>query len=68
VLTRFLISCCVADALSVQVRVTGAPPGEFEKDEWVRVTGGLYPLGREVVVQASDIEEVPRPKHPYLNP
>ncbi|MBA3349841.1 MAG: hypothetical protein H0T12_04730 [Actinobacteria bacterium] len=27
VLTRFLVSFCVADALSVQVRVVGAPPG-----------------------------------------
>src|ERR671918_564763 len=28
VLTRFIVSCCVADALSVQVRVVGAPPGK----------------------------------------
>ncbi|MGH2738157.1 MAG: hypothetical protein ACRDHH_05020 [Actinomycetota bacterium] len=31
VLTRFIVSCCVADALSVQVRVVGAPPGRFER-------------------------------------
>jgi uncharacterized repeat protein (TIGR03943 family) len=67
-LTRFLISCCVADALSVQVRVTGAPPGEFEPDEWVRVTGALYPVEREVIVDASSVESVPRPDDPYLNP
>jgi uncharacterized repeat protein (TIGR03943 family) len=68
VLTRFLISCCVADALSVEVRVVGAPPGEFKKDEWVQVTGSMYPLGREVIVDASEIERVPKPEHPYLNP
>jgi putative membrane protein len=67
-LTRFLISCCVADALSVEVRVVGAPPGEFKEDAWVRVTGELYPLGEEVAVDASEIEKVPRPKKPYLNP
>jgi uncharacterized repeat protein (TIGR03943 family) len=67
-LTRFMISCCVADALSVEVRVVGAPPGQFEEDEWVRVTGELYPLGEEVAVDASDVEKVPRPKRPYLNP
>jgi uncharacterized repeat protein (TIGR03943 family) len=67
-LTRFVISCCVADALSVQVRVVGAPPGEFSNDEWVRVTGSFYPLGEQSVVQTSAIEPVPRPKHPYLNP
>ena len=68
VLTRFLISCCVADALSANVRVVGVTPGEFKEDEWVRVEGAMYPLGREVIVDLSDIERVPRPKHPYLSP
>ena len=67
-LTRFLISCCVADALGVEVRIVGAPPGEYKKDEWVRVTGAMYPLGREVIVDATEIERVPKPRHPYLNP
>jgi len=67
-LTRFLISCCVADALSVEVRVVGAPPGQFEKEDWVRVTGRLYPLNNEVVVDASEVVGVPRPNEPYLNP
>ena len=67
-LSRFLVSCCVADALSVQVRVVGAPPGRFEEDDWVRVTGAMYPLGREVIVDASEVVSVPRPKRPYLNP
>jgi uncharacterized repeat protein (TIGR03943 family) len=67
-LTRFLISCCVADALSVEVRIVGAAPGQFKEDEWVRVTGELYPLGEEVAVDASEVEKVPRPKKPYLNP
>ena len=40
-LTRFIVSCCVADALSVQVRVVGAPPGQFEEDDWVRVDGAF---------------------------
>lgn len=68
VLTRFLISCCVADALSVEVRVVGAPSGELEEDEWVRVTGKIYPLANEVIVDATDVEKVKRPKRPYLNP
>jgi len=66
-LTRFLISCCVADALSVQVRIVDAPAGEFKQDQWVQVTGNLFPLNNEVVVQAEDVVKVPRPKHPYLN-
>lgn len=68
VLTRFLISCCVADALSADVRVVGAPPGKFKEDEWVRVEGAMYPLGREVIVDATDVVGVERPKRPYLNP
>jgi uncharacterized repeat protein (TIGR03943 family) len=67
VLTRFLVSCCVADALSVQVRVVGAPAGEFGEDQWVRVEGNLYPLAHEVIVDASDVTAVPRPSRPYLN-
>ncbi|MGH2790157.1 MAG: TIGR03943 family putative permease subunit [Actinomycetota bacterium] len=68
VLTRFLVSCCVADALGVDVRVVGAPPGRFKADEWVRVTGQMYPLGREVIVDSTGIEPVKRPQRPYLSP
>jgi uncharacterized repeat protein (TIGR03943 family) len=68
VLTRFLVSCCVADALSVDVRVVGAPPGQFKADEWVRVSGEMYPLGKEVIVDSTGIEPVKRPQHPYLSP
>ncbi|MDQ3985990.1 MAG: TIGR03943 family protein [Actinomycetota bacterium] len=68
VLTRFLISCCVADALSAEVRVVGAPPGKFKADDWVRVEGAMYPLGREVIVDVSSVTAVDRPKRPYLQP
>jgi uncharacterized repeat protein (TIGR03943 family) len=66
-LTRFIVSCCVADALSVQVRVVGAPPGRFEEDDWVRVSGAFYPVGQEVVVDAAEIVPIPQPDDPYLN-
>jgi hypothetical protein len=32
------------------------------------VRGTIYPLGREVIVDASDISVVERPDHPYLTP
>jgi uncharacterized repeat protein (TIGR03943 family) len=67
-LTRFVITCCVADALSVQVRVVDAPPGRFASDEWVRVSGRLYPLRGEVLLAASSVSPVARPEHPYLSP
>jgi putative membrane protein len=67
-LTRFMVSCCAADALSLSVRVVGAPPGKYTEDQWVRVTGNIYPVGDEVVVDASRLVPIPRPKNPYLNP
>lgn len=68
VLTRFLVSCCVADALSVNVRVVGAPPGSMKTDQWVRVEGALYPLENEALVDATRVVRIERPAHPYLNP
>jgi putative membrane protein len=65
-LMRFVVTCCVADALSVQVRVVGAPSGQFAEDQWVRVDGTIYPLGKEVLVKATSVEPVPRPDRPYL--
>jgi uncharacterized membrane protein YcgQ (UPF0703/DUF1980 family) len=67
-LTRFVITCCVADAIAAQVRVVDAPPGRFSPDDWVRVTGQMYPLGREIIVVASEVQGVDKPKHPYLYP
>ncbi|MGH2821030.1 MAG: hypothetical protein ACRDJ5_10300 [Actinomycetota bacterium] len=46
----------------------GAPPGAPKPDDWVRVTGSLYPLGQEVLLDASEATRVERPEHPYLNP
>lgn len=66
-LTRFIVSCCVADALSVQVRVVNAPAGRFEQDQWVEVEGAFYPLGDEMVVDAARVRAVERPDRPYLN-
>ncbi len=68
VLTRFMVSCCVADALSVQVRVVGAPPGDVKADDWVRVSGAIYPLEQEAILDADEVVKVARPQRPYLNP
>jgi uncharacterized repeat protein (TIGR03943 family) len=67
-LNRFVISCCPGDAVNIQLRVVGVPPGRFKADDWVRVTGMIYPIGADLVVDASEVERVKRPKHPYLNP
>ena len=68
-LTRFIITCCVADATIAQVRVVGAPPGSVTSDEWVSVTGRLYPLGNDVLIAANGApQEIPVPDNPYLTP
>ncbi|MFN2488634.1 MAG: hypothetical protein ABR529_02615 [Actinomycetota bacterium] len=67
-LNRFMISCCPGDAVNIQLRVVGAPPGGFKADDWMRITGKIYPIGAEVIVDATEVERVDRPDHPYLNP
>jgi putative membrane protein len=66
-LTRYVVSCCVADATVAEVRVVNVTPGAFEDNDWVEVTGPMYPLGREVIVNASAVTSVPRPERPYLS-
>jgi uncharacterized repeat protein (TIGR03943 family) len=67
-LARYIITCCVADATIAEVRVVNVTPGQFSNEDWVRVTGTIYPLGREVIVDASDVVAVERPDHPYMTP
>lgn len=67
-LARYVVTCCVADATIAEVRVVNVTPGQFFNEDWVRVRGTIYPLGREVIVDASDISAVERPDHPYLTP
>jgi putative membrane protein len=67
-LTRFIITCCVADATIAQVKVVDGPPGQLPDNSWVRVTGKLYPLGSEVLIDASEVTPIPQPAQPYLTP
>lgn len=67
-LTRYVVTCCVADATIVQVRVVNAPPAAAQPNDWVEVRGEIYPLGRTVLVDANSVRVVPRPAKPYLSP
>ena len=44
------------------------PPGRFAPDDWVSVTGRIYPLGNEILVDASAVQAIPQPERPYLTP
>jgi len=50
------------------VRVVNVPPGRFAPDDWVSVTGRIYPLGNEILVDASAVQAIPQPERPYLTP
>jgi putative membrane protein len=65
-LTRYVVSCCVADAMIASVRTVNVTPGVFAEDDWVEVTGTIYPLGSEVILEAIDIQGVETPDRPYL--
>jgi hypothetical protein len=75
VLSRFVMSCCAADALplSVFVRTDEVPP---DPGTWVTVTGmhvpapddlpdGDRPLTQNIVVEADTIEVIDQPSRPY---
>lgn len=65
-LTRFIVTCCVADATTAQVRVVNVPPGRYDDGDWVEVVGRIFPVARQVLVAASGIDRIPPPDSPYL--
>lgn len=68
ILTRFIVTCCIADATVAAVRVVDVTPGLFADGEWVQVDGAFYPVGSDMIVAADAIKEVPQPHNPYLTP
>jgi uncharacterized repeat protein (TIGR03943 family) len=67
-LSRFYITCCVADAVPIGVHVAAGRRGtRFEKDDWVDVTGVLARGHREWVIEALELEPINPPSDPYLS-
>ncbi|MEP7059637.1 MAG: TIGR03943 family protein [Actinomycetota bacterium] len=65
-LSRFIITCCVADATETQVRVVDVPAGSARPNAWVQVTGRIYALGSQVIIDMTSMKPIPRPADPYL--
>lgn len=66
-LSRFYVTCCVADALaySVTVRPGGRWP-KLARDEWVHVNGRLIgTAGRDLSVRAASARRIQRPARPF---
>ena len=70
VLYRFVISCCVADAIPAAILITGGPERPWPDDTWVRVKGRftLEPHEEEELMRlaAEQIEPCEVPYRPYL--
>jgi uncharacterized repeat protein (TIGR03943 family) len=62
-LNRFLITCCVADAILLRIPVAGGDAA-LADDDWVEVTGTLK--GNEVVATDGEVLEIEQPDKPYL--
>jgi putative membrane protein len=67
-LSRFYITCCVADAVPIGVRVlAGGKSSGLRRDDWIDVTGVLARGHREWIVRALQIRHVKPPSDPYLS-
>ncbi len=72
--TRFVISCCVADAQPIGLVVETPRAADLAEDTWVQVRGTLQaqPFDDEVtpvlVAYEDGVSTIDQPKHPYLYP
>jgi uncharacterized repeat protein (TIGR03943 family) len=68
-LSRFYITCCVADSIPIGVAVRPADPrpATARRDQWLSVTGELVREGRRIALRATRVRSAATPKHPYLS-
>jgi uncharacterized repeat protein (TIGR03943 family) len=66
-LSRFYITCCVADAVPIGVHVMPKGGSKLKRDDWVDVTGVLSKGHREWIVRALAIRHIKPPSDPYLS-
>lgn len=70
--SRFTISCCVADASAIGLLAQVDSSFEQKSDQWVRVTGKLgmttFAGEKMPVILPDKIEPIPPPDQPYLYP
>jgi len=69
-LTRFVITCCAADAYPVGLPVKFTQPkSEVSADGWFKIQGKMITETlngkRQAVIQANAIQPIPEPKNPY---
>jgi uncharacterized repeat protein (TIGR03943 family) len=70
ILSRFVITCCAADAYPIGLPVKlPADSKKYPADTWLQVRGTMATETlldrRKLVIQARSIAEIPEPKNPY---
>ncbi len=69
---RFAISCCVADATAIGVPVVWDQMPTLKQGEWLEVKGTFsvadFQGSQMPVLQATSVDQVAQPEHPYLYP
>jgi uncharacterized repeat protein (TIGR03943 family) len=69
-LSRFVITCCAADAypVALPVKFTGTRQ-TYLQDSWLQVKGKAivetFAGSRQLVIEASELKSIPAPKNPY---
>jgi uncharacterized repeat protein (TIGR03943 family) len=69
-LSRFVITCCAADAypVALPVKFTGTRQ-TYLQDSWLQVKGKAivetFNGSRQLVIEASELKSIPAPKNPY---
>lgn len=69
---RFVITCCVADAVALGVVVDSPDAAKFPDNSWVEVQGSIYTAdvgGQKLPgITATSLRPMPSPNQPYLFP
>jgi putative membrane protein len=70
--SRFILSCCAADAFSIGMVANWPEAKTLKNDSWVLVKGPVSSLKMHdqtvLVVDATSVQSVPAPEQPYLYP
>jgi putative membrane protein len=69
-ISRFTVSCCVADVQVMGTLATGEIAKQLKNDEWVKVTGIIEKGGRNgqtvPSIQIKNLEKIEAPSEPYI--
>lgn len=70
-ITRFVITCCAADAypVSLPVKLTTGDRKSYSPDSWLEIEGQMLTEtldgNRQLTIQAQSLKSIPEPKNPY---